>query len=43
MKSKNDVRRGLKLPKKSKELAEFFGVLTGDGYMNFIQLNKIMS
>ena len=32
--SKKDVERNLRLPKKySKELAEFFGILTGDGYI----------
>ncbi len=32
--SKKDVERGLILPKEhSKELAEFLGILTGDGYM----------
>ena len=35
MKSKNDLKRNLKLPKNSKELAEFFGILTGDGYINY--------
>jgi len=34
--SKNDIKRGLVLPKTcSKELAEFIGILTGDGYINF--------
>ena len=33
--SLNDIKRGLKLPNyKSNELAEFFGALTGDGYIN---------
>jgi len=33
--SKFDVKRGLILPKKSsKELAEFIGILAGDGYIN---------
>ena len=32
----NDVKRGLVLPKESsKELAEFVGILTGDGYVNY--------
>lgn len=30
----NDVKRKIKLPEESKELAEFMGILTGDGYMN---------
>ncbi|HLD87146.1 MAG TPA: hypothetical protein VJB12_03700 [Candidatus Nanoarchaeia archaeon] len=34
-KSKNDEQRGLILPiEPSEELAEFLGILTGDGYMN---------
>jgi hypothetical protein len=34
--SKNDIKRGLILPtQSSKELAEFLGILTGDGYLNF--------
>ena len=40
MKSKNDLRRGLRIPKKSKGLAEFLGILTGDGYMNFYPYNN---
>jgi hypothetical protein len=35
MKSKNDVRRGVRIPARDKNLAELFGILTGDGYMNF--------
>ena len=30
----NDIKRKVQLPKESVELAEFFGALTGDGYMN---------
>lgn len=34
--SKNDIRRGLILPEcPSPELAEFIGILVGDGYMNY--------
>lgn len=34
--SNNDIKRGLVLPKRhSKELAEFIGILTGDGYLNY--------
>lgn len=34
--SNNDIRRGLILPKyPSTELAEFIGILTGDGYINY--------
>ena len=34
--SYNDRKRGLILPNKSsKELAEFMGILTGDGYINY--------
>jgi len=34
--SHNDIKRGLTLPKNpSKELAEFIGILTGDGYINY--------
>ena len=34
--SKNDEKRSLFLPDKpSKELAEFIGILTGDGYLNY--------
>ena len=33
--SLNDIKRGVYLPKsESEQLAEFFGILTGDGYMN---------
>lgn len=32
--TKQDIKRGLKIPNHSKELAEFIGVLTGDGYIN---------
>ena len=33
--SKMDIKRGLTLPRKpSKELAEFIGILAGDGYLN---------
>jgi len=35
MHSKNDLKRGLTIPEKSEKLAELFGVLTGDGYINF--------
>jgi len=35
-KSRNDERRCLRLPfEPSEELAEFIGILTGDGYMNY--------
>ena len=35
-KSWNDLKRGLTLPTKpSVELSEFFGILTGDGYINY--------
>jgi hypothetical protein len=35
-KSWNDIKRGLILPNEpSEELAEFFGILTGDGYINY--------
>ena len=31
-----DIKRGLDLPNKpSEELAEFIGILAGDGYINF--------
>ena len=34
--SKNDIKRELKLPEKpSEELAEFFGIMKGDGYLNY--------
>jgi len=34
--SKNDIKRGLILPKNpSKKLAEFIGILTGDGHISF--------
>ena len=34
--SRNDIKRGLTLPKKSsEELAEFIGILAGDGYINY--------
>ena len=34
--SDNDIKRGLVLPKQpSEELAEFIGILTGDGYINY--------
>ncbi|MBR9692142.1 hypothetical protein GOV06_05145 [Candidatus Woesearchaeota archaeon] len=34
--SKNDINKGLTLPKKSsKELAEFIGILAGDGHISF--------
>ena len=42
--SKNDIKRGLILPTKpSKELSEFIGILTGDGYINsYKRYNHIM-
>lgn len=32
--SKEDVRRGISFPDKNESLAEFLGILSGDGYMN---------
>jgi len=40
MKSKNDVRRGLRIPARDTSVAELFGILTGDGYMNFYPAKK---
>ena len=31
---KYDIKRGLKIPRYSRKLAEFVGILTGDGYIN---------
>lgn len=31
--SKYDIRRNVKIPKRSKKLAEFFGILAGDGHL----------
>ncbi|MEK6984045.1 MAG: LAGLIDADG family homing endonuclease [Nanoarchaeota archaeon] len=40
--SHNDVKRGLVLPKTpSEELAEFIGILTGDGFINYYANKKI--
>lgn len=41
--SRYDIRRGITLPKKpSKELAEFIGILAGDGHVSFNRMsNKI--
>ena len=36
----NDVRRGFQMPEKSELLAEFFGILTGDGYINYHPKSK---
>lgn len=40
MKSKSDIRRGLRTPVRDGSLAELFGILTGDGYMNFYPAKK---
>ena len=42
--SYNDIRRGLILPKEpSKELAEFIGILAGDGYVSFNTNRNVVS
>ena len=38
--SLNDVKRGFQTPKKSELLAEFLGILTGDGYANYHPKSK---
>ncbi len=39
--SKNDIRVGIKLPKYlTKELAEFIGIMVGDGHLGFYLANK---
>ena len=42
--SKEDKRRRIKFPSKNKSLAEFFGIITGDGYIGQYKLsNRIVS
>ena len=41
--SYSDLKRGVKLPNKSsKELIEFFGILTGDGYTGKYRNNHVV-